>query len=180
MFISSCLLLFCRFLCSNCFDGVGNLGDNSVAGLSLTRNPTGGSSIRSNCSNSSSDALLKSSSNVSILPISSLDRPNLFKSNLELNSFNPKKDILKNEIHKSLRFYRQPASQRTNYVIIASGLVVPSSVYRIVVNLLEASEPIKVNASISRKSGGFEIGSEEFTVAPQSSEFLQIKVCFCF
>ena len=104
------------------------------------------------------------------------------------NSFNgnwrdhSKDDLLRSEIqnglHSGLRFFKHSDSQRTKYVIIASGLLVPGSVYRIIVNLLESGEPVNVNASISRASDGFQIGSEELTVAPQSSELIRIKVGF--
>ena len=150
------LVLFARLLCASFVDAKENLRDNLKTGLSSNNKSIGISSTGSSYS----------------LENSLSDRSKHFKSNLR--SFS-KKGPLKAD---ALSFYRQTATAK--YVIIVSGILMPGTVYRIVVNLLESNKSIYVNASISRKSKGFEIGTEEIVIAPQSSELLLIKVrLFC-
>ena len=167
LFASICLLLFVRLLCAGFVDAVHNLAASSAVRPYAIHKPT----------DSLSNDLAIGRSKVALLK-SSPNRSNHFKSNLERRS-SSKKDPPKNSAQNGL--YRQIAT--TKYVIVVSSLIVPGSVYRIAVNLLEASRSVYVNASISRKSKGFEIGTEEIVVAPQSSELLLIKVwlsLFCF
>lgn len=64
----------------------------------------------------------------------------------------------------------------TKYLIISSAIIIPGSIYRIVVNILESTETINLNAIISSTTKGLEISSERLELSSQTSEIIQIKV----
>ena len=95
---------------------------------------------------------------------------------LQQNSFNySNKPLI---IYNDLNYYsyKQTSKQITKYIIIASSVLIPGSVFRLIVNLLESIEPINIVVTISQKEGLEIAGAEELGISQQSSELILIKV----
>ena len=68
------------------------------------------------------------------------------------------------------KLYRRPPT----YLIIASKIVRPSTVYKVVVNLLEEAKPMRVRAALSRD--GIEVYGDSVNMNPQESQEILLQV----
>merc|ERR1719412_1439080 len=68
------------------------------------------------------------------------------------------------------RVFRRPAT----FLILASKIVRPSSIYQIIVSLFEAAEPMRIKASLSRD--GVEVYGDDVSLDPQETRPLLLQV----